>query len=187
MKNKIVSAIGIAMIVGSVVTSCQNNADQQSATDTVVAVQTPPADTVLVTSDGDNAEEDYVVLYAVIADTGYNYFLLNRAMYNLSAAMHIPVDTNGRHYDPQKKKIVLSDTDEDEMYRGEYFPRRFPSSYLSMEYYATYTSDSCGDVMALCAGLFENESEADSVLTLIKSATPKAFKVAAKMYLGCMH
>jgi hypothetical protein len=187
MKTKIVAAIGIAMIVGSGMTSCQNNADQQSASDTVAAMQTPPADTALATTDGNNAEEDYVLLYAVIADTGYNYFVLNKAMYNLSAAKHIPVDTMGRHYDPQKKKIVLSDTDEDEMYRGEYFPRRFPSSYLSMEYYATYTSDSCGDVMALCAGLFENEAEADSVLTLIKPAAPRAYKVAAKMYLGCMH
>lgn len=187
MKNKIVAAISIAMIVGAGISSCENNEDKQRTVDKAVAIQAPPANTLPSSTEDNNAEDDYVLLYAVIADTGYNYSLLNRAMYNLSAAMHIPVDTMGRHYDPQKKKIVLSDTDEDEMYRGEYFPRRFPSTYLSMEYYATYTSDSCGDLMALCAGLFENEAEADSILTLIKPAVPKAYKVAAKMYLGCMH
>jgi hypothetical protein len=187
MKNRLVAAISIGMIVGAGMSSCQNNGAKQPFADTVVAMQAIPADTTLTTMNGNNAEEDYVKLYAVIADTGFNYFVLNRSMYSISAALRISVDTMGRHYDPKKKKIVLSDTDEDELYRGEYFPRRFPSSYLSMEYFATYTSDSCGDVMALCAGLFKNEAEADSVLTLIKPAAPKAFKVAAKMYLGCMH
>ncbi len=180
MKTKLIIAAGL--ILGVSIVSCQDNVEKQPALAPVVAPQPTSSDSAL-----SNAEEDYVVLYAVIADTGYSYFELDKRMYDISSSLKITVDTMGRFYDTKKKKIVLSDTDEDEMYRGQYFPRRFPSSYLSMEYYETYSNDTSGELMAICAGLFENETDADSVLTSIRSKASKAFKVPARMYLGCMH
>ena len=180
MKTKLRLVAALMLCVGIV--SCQGN-DEHQPNKTPIAAPHPIDRNSTVSND----EQDYVVLYAVMADTGYNYRVLDKRMYEISGALHIPVDTMGRYYDDKKGKIVLSDTDEDEMYRGQYFPRRFPSTHLSMEYYTTYANDSSAALMVICAGLYEKEADADSVLTSIKIKAPKAFKVSARMYLGCMH
>lgn len=186
MKSKVIAAIVVMSTMASGLLSCDNKNNQNTGAKDVITneIATDSITHEVVTT---NVEDDYVLMYAVVADTSLDYYKLDKKMYSLSAAKNIPVDTMGRYYDAKKKKIILPDTDEDEMYRGEYFPRRFPSTYLSLEYYATYTTNNSGDMMAICAGLFENEKEADSVLKSIKSDAPQAFKVAAKMYLGCMH
>lgn len=161
----------------------------------VVEKQTPPESDATVKfesspylrADTSEPVDDYVQLYAVIADTGKDYYVLNKAMYNLSAAMELPIDTMERYYDKKRNKIVLPETAADELYRGEYFPRRFPSSDLSLEYYEFYTQEGDGDLIALCAGIYETEKEADSALSLLKQFARNAFKINAKMYLGCMH
>jgi len=167
----------------SVISSCGYVVEKQTPPEAAVAPETSP----YLVADTYEPEDDYVRLYAIIADTSRDYYLLDKAMYDLSATMHLPIDTMERYYDKIKNKIVLVDTAEDELYRGEYFPRRFPSSDLSLEYYEFYSQDSGGDLIALCAGIYETEKEADSALLLIKQNARKAFKVSSKMYLGCMH
>lgn len=136
---------------------------------------------------GYEADNDYAIMYIVVADTGAQYPPLQSAMYTLSQKTGLIVDTMNRYYNTQKDKIVLSENDEDEMYRGEYVPRRFPSTTLSLEYYSIYNDSSTDKNIALVAGLFENAREADSLLRILKPVAPHSFAAMAKVFVGCIH
>lgn len=132
-------------------------------------------------------EEDMATFHIVIADTGSNYYTLRNAMLQLHQALNIPVDTMGRSYDPSKDLIVLPEDDQDEMFAGDYFPRRFPSQSLSLEYLSLYHDKAGEKTMALVAGIFESPSSADTMLATIKQVNSKAFVIPAEIYMGCLH
>lgn len=181
--KKIISALSIALLLSS----C-GDATRQDGTattdslrkDTLVATA-PPTDTL-------NPEySDYALYYIAIADTGNNYYALDEEMYDISIMMNYPIDTMGRYYDKKKKKIVLSDKDEDEMYRGEYFPRRGPDEHLSLEHLGYFDTSRTDNTMALMAGIYENQQSADSMVGLLKKHAPTAYTLKAWLYIGCMH
>ncbi len=136
---------------------------------------------------GYEADNDYAIMYIVVVDTGAQYASLQSAMYTLSQKTGMIVDTMNRYYNKQKDKIVLSENEEDDMYRGEYVPRRFPSTTLSLEYYSIYNDSSTDKNIALVAGLFENAREADSLLRILKPSAPHSFAAMAKVFVGCIH
>jgi hypothetical protein len=155
-------------------------------------VETPANDFVEIDSNeadssGDISSEEFDSLYIVVADTGNDYFSLRSVMLNLNQSLNIPIDTLGRYFNTTKNKIVLPDDDEDEIYAGEYFPRRFPSENLSLEYLDFYEQKFGDQSIALVAGIVETESEADSILVLLKPFTAYPFKIKANVYMGCMH
>lgn len=130
---------------------------------------------------------EYQVLYITVADTGKVYPELDGHMYELRNRFHLKIDTANRHYDKAKDGIVVADNDEDEMYRGEYYPRRFPSENLSIEYMTTYSRTTRAKNMALVAGIFEAKKSADSMLKVIHAGAPKAFVIRGEVYTGCLH
>jgi hypothetical protein len=138
-------------------------------------------------SSGGSDSSDNVMLYFTIADTARDYFALRDKMYSLNKATNIPIDTMNRYYNKEKNEIVVSDDDDDEMYRGEYFPRRFPSLNLSLEYYRTYINNSSAKNIALVSAISENKKSADSMLKIISPFCPHSFVVQAVVYEGCMH
>ena len=150
-------------------------------------------DTVAVTTDtaasvdGTIPDAEYETLYIVIADTAQRYYSLQSAMYALSAATHIPVDTQGRHYNEQKDLIALPDDDEDEIWAGDYYPRRDAGTSLSLEYYNRYDSISTQKNIALVAAQYETRKSADSLLAIIHPHAPHTFIKAASIFIGCMH
>ncbi|MBX2930638.1 MAG: hypothetical protein KF781_01685 [Chitinophagaceae bacterium] len=86
--------------------------------------------------------------------------------------------------------IALPDDDEDEIYAGDYFPRRFPSETtenLSLEYLNFYQENARDKTIALVAGIYEKENSADSALIILKKVEQRGFKIKAKIYTGCMH
>ena len=101
--------------------------------------------------------------------------------------LNIPIDTMGRYFNKDKDLIALPDNSEDEMYAGEYLPRRFPSSDLSLEYLKFYQSQADNKTIALVAGIYESEKEADSVLTVLQKVEKKVFRIKAKIYEDCIH
>jgi hypothetical protein len=131
--------------------------------------------------------QDYTNYWIVIADTGLKYDQLLKQMLVLNEKVKLPIDSMGRFYNRKKDLIALPDNDEDEMYAGEYYPRRFESDFLSIEYLNYYTSSSKEKVMSIVAGVFINESTADSVLTQIRNFKSSAFKLKANLYTGCIH
>lgn len=152
----------------------------------------PPANTIENNIEADSMEAvdanpDIETYYIVVADTGMQYAPLNAQMYAMAKQMNLTVDTLGRYYNPTKKKIVLNENDDDELYAGEYFPRRFPSTTLSMEYMDSYTPGSNPSTIGIIAGIFEEAASGEKVLQSVKAYSPNARLVKADIYVGCIH
>lgn len=149
-------------------------------------------DTIVTTDKNvmtDTIDYNYAIYYVVVADTSLSYSILHRKMVDLNHNLKIPIDTLGRYYNKSKNRIVLPDNDEDKMYAGEYYPRRFPADsleYLSLEYLTEY-QEAGMNTIALVTGIYETEKRADSILTILKKREKKAFKIKANIYVGCMH
>lgn len=131
--------------------------------------------------------EDYGNYFLVIVDTSSNYFQLYDKMVHIRQRFAMEIDTMGRYYNIQKNKIILPEDDEDEIYAGEYFPRRWPSEHLSLEYLNFYDDESNDATIALVAGIYENVSQADSLTELLKKSENNAFTLPSSIYIGCMH
>lgn len=128
---------------------------------------------------------EYETYFVVIADTGNDYVALRKIMFELSDELHCEIDTMGRSFNQEKQLISLPEDDDDEMYAGDYFPRRFRSKTLSLEYLDLYVGDK--SAIALVTGIFIDEKAADSALVSTKILAPNAFKVRTEMFVGCMH
>lgn len=135
----------------------------------------------------DTTDEMTATYFVVVADTGRDYGLLHHKMLDLNKRLHISIDTLNRSYNPAKELIALPDNDADEIYAGDYFPRRFPGHFLSLEYLDFYQLAAGDKTMALVTGIYETKKSADSVLTLVQKAAKKAFTLKADIYVGCMH
>ncbi len=182
----------IYIILTVFLTACGTTSADKNGTDvdstkinTTTSLQTTVAtDNSVVedTSDFNNA-----TYFVVVADTSADYYLLHKKMFNLSRQLNIPIDTMGRFYNKTKNLIALPDNDEDEIYAGDYFPRRFPSDNLSLEYLDFYQRQSGEKTIALVTGIYEKEKSADSALTVLRKTEKKVFKIKADIYVGCMH
>lgn len=130
---------------------------------------------------------EYQMYYVVVADTSKTYSQLQASMYKLADKMLFEIDTMNRYYDSKKDLICLPETDEDEMYRGDYFPRRSPSATLSLEYMNFYKPGAGEKTIALVAGIYEGEGEANVRLADVKKVMSLAFVIKSEVFVGCMH
>ncbi len=159
---------------------CCAGPQKQLLADTAIMEQLP----------GDTAvpiEDEMATYYIVVADTGADYYLLRTKMFDLHKQLQLDIDTLGRAYNPQSNLIALPENDEDEIYRGEYYPRRYPSKFLSLEYLSWYQDHNERKTIALVAGIYEDNESADSALLKLKKEGPQAFVLKARVYVGCMH
>ncbi len=103
-------------------------------------------------------------------------------MVELHDKSKIPIDTLGRTYNSVKKRIALPEDAADELYAGDYFPRRFPSESLSLEYLSIYQNHAGSNTIALVTGIFSTKKEANRALQEWKIKEVKAFKIKSSMY-----
>jgi hypothetical protein len=153
--------------------------DTTKVLNTVVVKESKPPD--------DSIDYNNATYYLVIADTSKNYFELQKKMFEINQKLNISIDTMGRFYNKSKNLIAFPDNDVDEIYAGDYFPRRFPSKSISLEYLDFYKRKSGEKTIALVTGIYETEKSADSALTNLNRTENKAFKIKADIYIGCMH
>lgn len=132
-------------------------------------------------------KKEYTINYVVVIDQDSSYHRLKEQLIQIKHDHAIEVDSMGRYYNEQKKRIVLPDDDQDELYAGAYFPRRFPSVFLSLEYLESYREVDEENTIALIAGIFETEAKADSLLNVIERTAPDSYILKSKIYTGCMH
>lgn len=130
---------------------------------------------------------NYAYYYLVIADSGKSYGVLEKQMHSIHQATKLEIDLMGRSYNAQKDLICLADDDPDEIYRGDYFPRRYPTASMSIEYFDFFSQKSSDKNMILLTGIFETKEEAEKQREHILSAAPRAFIVHTPVYVGCMH
>jgi predicted GH43/DUF377 family glycosyl hydrolase len=135
------------------------------------------------------SDEQYMNAYVVIADTSQNYFELRKKMFGINEKLKTKIDTMGRGFNIEKNRICLPENDEDEIYAGAYYPRRYPSETLSLEYLVYYTNEEkpIEGTIALVTLLTDDKEKADNELAEIKKHSHKAFIVNSKIYMGCMH
>jgi hypothetical protein len=135
---------------------------------------------------GDWQFADY---WLVVADTSTDYWQLNTLMFQLSDQLTVEIDTLGRYYDESLHQIILPFDDEDELYAGSYFPRRFSGVFLSVEHlnYLAEDRSNSTDVLALVVAIFESQEEAEEYNLLVNKFSPSSFVQYASLYVGCMH
>jgi hypothetical protein len=171
--------------------ACGSNPSYKSPanSDSLVAMDSPMLQKQDSAYDEPEADEENSIdtFYIVVTDTGKDYFKLRNQMFRLHKLFHITIDTMGRYYNKTKKEIVLREEDEDEIYRGEYFPRRFPSSSISLEYLNNYLDGSERKTIALVAGIYETRPPADSARQVLLKTAPRTFVLKSAVYTGCMH
>jgi hypothetical protein len=135
----------------------------------------------------DSTDNEIATYYVVVADTGIAYYNLHKKMFHLNEKLNIAIDTMGRFYNKSKNLIALPDNDPDEIYAGNYFPRRFPSENLSLEYLYVYQHQAGEKTIALVTGIYETAMQADSALSVISKYEKNAFTIKANIYVGCLH
>ncbi|HEX5742982.1 MAG TPA: hypothetical protein VFY09_03665 [Flavobacteriaceae bacterium] len=126
-------------------------------------------------------------IYVVVADTSQVYQDLKIKMIDLREKLNIEIDTMGRGYDLKKDLICLPENDQDEMYAGDYFPRRFPSKTISIEYLSLYNRESGEKSIGIIVGIFDNKNKAENSLKKLKDFTNGAYIIKANIYRGCLH
>ena len=137
------------------------------------------------------------ISYILIIDDSYDYYELYDLAVELQDTSDWVIDTRDRYYNDERMEICLPDDHSDEMYQGFYYPRRYPSVDLSIEYASMFQDYDSNfwkdevntepDMMSLVGGIYETQEEADADLERIKEFAPKAFVVMASVYIDCMH
>lgn len=131
--------------------------------------------------------ENYEWVWVVVADTGTDYASLHHQMLKLSRKAHLSVDLLGRDWNAEKQKITLPADSDDDIWAGEYYPRRVGDPFLSLEQFDWYTEQSTPQTLALLAGFSTEKPEADKLLRRIKRYAPHSHLVKHHLYIGCMH
>ena len=135
----------------------------------------------------DSLDENYKTYYVVVADTSQSYWILHKKMFDLHRKLKIPIDTMDRYYNKEKNLIAFSNNEKFyDSYAGEYFPRRFPSVNLSLEYLNFYQNQAGANTIALVIGIYESEKSADSIFNVILKKEVKVFKIKTDMFVGCI-
>ena len=137
--------------------------------------------------DEDSIISEFETYFLVIADTSLHYDFLHKKMTKLTTQINIPIDTMGRYYNKTKDLIALPDDAEDEIYAGDYFPKRIPTEQISLEYLNFYQEKSGVKTIALVTGIYETEADANNALLILRKFEAKAFIIKAEVYVGCMH
>ena len=119
--------------------------------------------------------------FVVVADTGVDYEKLNQRMMELNKKTSIPVDMMGRNYDKNKDLISVPESDPDKYYAGKYFPRRYPSENLSLEYLKFYKNDVDVNTIALVTGIYKSKEQAQKAISKMNI---DAFIVESEVNIG---
>ena len=134
-------------------------------------------------------DELYMDAFIVVSDTSEDYLGLREKMFQLSENLGFEIDTMGRGFNTNKNLICLPDNDEDEIYAGEYFPRRYPSEALSLEHLNYYSKGQkpSSRTIALVVMITDEKEKAELKVKQINKYSESAFIINTKLYMGCMH
>jgi hypothetical protein len=155
----------------------------------VIAVSAPiDTPSNIGTDEGEDGSE-FATYYMIEVATGYDFDSLKSISSNAVTILGSKFDMLNRIYKPGKG-IIVPDSSDDEIYRGEYYPRR-PSddqNFVSIEMSTAFTDQRSDTLkMIALAGMYPLKSQADSVAALLKDKIPTTKILKRELYLGCMH
>lgn len=85
-----------------------------------------------------------------------------------------------------ERGIFFSDTLPDDMYRGEYYPRRYEEDQISLENSSGY-KDFEPDYIIVVAGIFSSKEDAEKALAKARLVYPDAYVKKTNIWMGCIH
>ena len=131
--------------------------------------------------------ELYTDLYVVFAGTSTNFNELDKLCHKIANETGDQY-VNSLEYDSARGMIV-PDTSSDELYKGSYYPRRYPEKGISIEMLWYYSNSQPENEKRLVAitGIFDKKSDAILNLKNVQKIDPSAYVKKLKMYMGCMH
>lgn len=180
-------------------TSCKKVNEKVVKTAVVDSTNHEPIlnDTVIESED---VVSDYELNYVVCVSESDDYNTLKNIAVETSELLKIKFDTLDRYYNTSKKKIIVPENIEDEMWAGEYLFRRYGDDFVSIEMKSVYIDtltekdeikakefNQDSTKMFVCAGLFKNKQSADSLLKILKPKYDDAQIIPSNIYVGCMH
>jgi len=199
--------IGLFVFFSMLVISCESpkhNHEQTGSKDSVSIVVSDSSTQPDVSDENSDdevsgVEEDMALTFIVSVAEGYNYDSLHRIALQASEVLGYPMDSSSAYYNQKKKRIVLADNDEDDIWAGEYRFRRFSDERVSLEMRYAYidTIIANNDLlreklqndstrMFVCANLTD-EATALKLRETLLPKFPQTKIIAAKVYVGCMH
>ena len=176
------------MLTVFAIVSCQETAKNETSS------KLPKATIVNDTSsinETESVEEnsDIATFYVVQVAEGNDFKILNEISGQAASLLDSKVDMLERIY-MQDKGIIIPEDSDDDIYRGEYYPRR-PSddqNFLSIEMaYAYKINEKDTLKMIVLANIFETKAQSDSVVKLLQSKFKDAKTVKSELFMGCMH
>jgi hypothetical protein len=168
--------------------ACSNNSLKQTpykVDSNCALLPNPSLDKLDSMADAEHDEMQKV--WVLIGDTSRNYYALDAEMYLWAGQLNWGIDTMERVYNKKKNALVVSENSEDEIYRGEYFPRRFGTETLSIEYLSTYSQYTTANTFALVLGIYDTKVDAEKALDKSIKVSQKSFVLPCQLYMGCMH
>lgn len=125
--------------------------------------------------------------HVIIVSIGNNYDSLATIGKKVAKELNVEYKTLDRIYD-NKRGIILPDTSPDEIFAGEYYPRRYEGSFVSVEHRGPYDDKATSDMeMVVIAGIFEQKNDAQQLFKKVKKVYPAAKLVSTKLFIGCLH
>lgn len=141
------------------------------------------------TSDAETKNEDYETAFVIVLDTSEQFYKMYDLAMATSKKYQIEFDTTERAYFPETNIWGVSQSSSDEMYRGQYFPRRKgdEKDKLSLEYMYWYDKKSNDKKLMLVSNIFSFSMDAEQSVAAWRKSFPQAFILQCEMYMGCMH
>ena len=160
----------------------QKTTNQQ--TDTVLTIQRNNSEEISETKN-----EDYETAFVIVLDTSEQFYKMYDLAKATSEKFQLEFDTIERTYFPETNIWGVSQSSSDEIYRGQYFPRRKgdEKDKLSLEYMYWYDKKSNDKKLMLVSNVFSFSMDAEQSVAAWRKSFPQAFILQCEMYFGCMH
>ena len=158
-------------------------------TDTVKVAAAPVSVDAPINDEGAEGEMETATYYLIEVATGYDFDSLKSISSKAASILGSKFNMLDRIYKPGKG-IIVPESSDDEIYRGEYYPRRASNEqdFVSIEMSYGFTGQRTDTLkMIALAGMYLLKTQADSVASLLKDKIPTTKIFKQELYLGCMH
>jgi hypothetical protein len=181
MHRSLLSFIFLLALACSPKKDPSKNPKETEAQTTDTLIETPPT--------LETVDEEMQTAFMVILDSSSDFNSIRALAEKTANEYQLKFDTIEKQYYPEKNLWGVAVWSEDEIYRGEYFPRRSDDDThpLSLEYQQWYDEKSQEKNLILMAGIFSLSLEAEEYINKFREKFPKAYILQKEIYMGCMH
>ena len=127
----------------------------------------------------------YSARYILILKSTTDYNVALRFANESSKKLGLELKIEDIEYSKEKGICFSKDID-DELYKGEYAPRRYCGDYISLENSSAYEGFVEGYIVVI-AGIYQNKDDAELALRDVKESYPDAYVKKTNLWMGCIH